>query len=138
MLHPECGEVPSLDVYSLATRCARDVSIFAEKTTSPARKPRPELARRLADELTVTCDEPNARRLVSRAKLQGFYLAFTGNFAGFDFFAALLAGLAVGFASSRLSLMPDHTPVPCMESVAPTAYRAPSNAVFMVQKIGMV
>jgi len=25
-----------------------------------------------------------------------------------------------------------------MESVAPTAYRAPSNAVFMVQKIGMV
>ena len=111
---------------------------ISRKTTSPARKPRPELARRLADELTVTCDEPNARRLVSRAKLPGFYLAFTGNFAGFDFFAALLAGLAVGFASSRLSLMPDHTPVPCMESVAPTAYRAPSNAVFMVQKIGMV
>lgn len=92
----------------------------------------------MADELTVTCDEPNARRLVSRAKLPGFYLAFTGNLAGCDFFAALLAGLAVGLASSRLSLMPDHTPVPCMESVAPTAYRAPSNAVFMVQKIGMV
>jgi hypothetical protein len=35
-------------------------------------------------------------------------------------------------------LRPDHTPVPCMESVAPTAYRAPSTAVFMVQKIGMV
>lgn len=28
-----------------------------------------------------------------------------------------------------------HTPVPCRESVAPTAYRAPSNAVLMDQKI---
>lgn len=111
---------------------------ISRKTTSPARKPRPELARRLANELTVTCDETNARRLIPRAKLPGFYLPFTGNLAGCDFFAALLAGLAVGFASSRLSLMPDHTPVPCMESVAPTAYCAPSNAVLMVQKIGMV
>jgi len=35
-------------------------------------------------------------------------------------------------------LIPDHTPVPCMESVAPTAYAIPSAAVLMDQKIGMV
>ena len=32
-------------------------------------------------------------------------------------------------------LIPDHTPVPCMESVAPTAYAIPSAAVLMDQKI---
>ena len=73
-----------------------------------------------------------------RAKLMDAYFPLTGNFAFMGFLAALLAGLAVGLALSRLILRPDHTPVPCMESVAPTAYRAPSNAVFMVQKIGMV
>ena len=35
----------------------------------------------------------------------------------------------------REALMKDHTPVPLSESVLPTAYRAESNAVFMVQKI---
>jgi hypothetical protein len=35
-------------------------------------------------------------------------------------------------------LIPDHTPVPCMESVAPTAYAIPSAAVLMDQKIGML
>ena len=35
-------------------------------------------------------------------------------------------------------LIPDHTPVPCIESVAPTAYAIPSAAVLMDQKIGML
>jgi hypothetical protein len=38
--------------------------------------------------------------------------------------------------SARSALMKLHTPVPRMVSVAPTAYRAPSNAVLMLQKIG--
>ncbi len=47
--------------------------------------------------------------------------------------------LTVGFfAAVRDILTPDHTPVPCMDSFAPTAYAKPSAAVFKVQKIGMI
>ena len=42
------------------------------------------------------------------------------------------------FAAVRDILTPDHTPVPCMDSFAPTAYAKPSAAVFKVQKIGMI
>lgn len=42
------------------------------------------------------------------------------------------------FTTSLDILIPDHTPVPCMESVAPTAYAIPSAAVLMDQKIGIV
>ena len=42
------------------------------------------------------------------------------------------------FAAVRDILTPDHTPVPCMDSFAPTAYAKPSAAVFKVQKIGMM
>ena len=49
--------------------------------------------------------------------------------------ADLDAGLAVGAFLSALRKL--HTPVPCRVLVCPTAYRAPSNAVFMVQKILM-
>lgn len=50
---------------------------------------------------------------------------------------ALVADLdtALDAALVRSALMKDHTPVPRIESVAPTAYRAPSNAVLMDQKI---
>jgi hypothetical protein len=46
----------------------------------------------------------------------------------------------VGFFAAlvRDILTPDHTPVPCMDSFAPTAYAKPSAAVFKVQKIGMI
>jgi hypothetical protein len=40
--------------------------------------------------------------------------------------------------SARSALTKLHTPVPCMVSVAPTAYRAPSNAVLMDQKMGAI
>ena len=42
------------------------------------------------------------------------------------------------FAAVRDILTPDHTPVPSMDSFAPTAYAKPSAAVFKVQKIGMI
>ena len=42
------------------------------------------------------------------------------------------------FAAVRDILTPDHTPVPCMDSFAPTASAKPSAAVFKVQKIGMI
>lgn len=41
------------------------------------------------------------------------------------------------FPPSRESFSPLHTPVPCILSVAPTAYMTPSAAVFRVQKIGI-
>ena len=70
-------------------------------------------------------------RVVSkRSHLRDPRLTFSGFFAAFDvgFFVAL---------SARPALMKLHTPVPCMVSVAPTAYRAPSNAVLMDQKMGI-
>jgi len=51
-----------------------------------------------------------------------------------DLEAVLEVGLTV-LLGVREALMKDHTPVPLSESVLPTAYRAESNAVFMVQKI---
>lgn len=38
---------------------------------------------------------------------------------------------------ARSALTKDHTPVPRSLSVAPTAYNAPSAAVFRVQKMGI-
>lgn len=53
-------------------------------------------------------------------------------------FPRCCCGLLGFFAAVRDILTPDHTPVPCMDSFAPTAYAKPSAAVFKVQKIGMI
>lgn len=72
-----------------------------------------------------------ARVVSKRSHLRFPRLTFSGFFAAFD---------AGGFValSARSALTKLHTPVPCMVSVAPTAYRAPSNAVLMDQKMGAI